>query len=94
MEMLFMNSQAYEVQPLWMEVLFVSSWTYEVQALWMEMLFVNSWTYEVQPLWMEVPQVVAFSSIVDLLKAMYLTLQVHYDLKSLDHNRLCELSSH
>jgi len=48
-------------------------------------LFVNLRTYKVQPLWMEVPQVVAFSSIVYLLKVMHLSLHSYFELKSQDY---------
>jgi hypothetical protein len=37
---------------------------------------------------MEVPQVVAFSIVVDLLKAMSLTLHACYELKSLDYEAI------
>ncbi len=54
----------------------------------MEMLLVNLRAYKVQPLHMEVPQVVAFSIVVDLLKAMSLTLHACYELKSLDYEAI------
>jgi len=43
-------------------------------------IFVNWWTKEKQPLWKRL-----FSNIVELLKAMSLTLHAHSKLKSLDY---------
>jgi hypothetical protein len=54
----------------------------------MEVLFVNLRAYKVQLLRMEVPQVAAFSIVVDLLKAMSLTPHVCYELKSLDYEAI------
>jgi hypothetical protein len=71
-----------------MEVSLVNLQANKKQPLRMEVLFVNSQAHKVQPLWMEVLQVVAFSSVVDLLKVMYLTLHTYFELKSLDYGAI------
>ncbi len=43
----------------------------------------NLRAYKVQPLWMEMPQVATFSTIVDLMKVMFLTPHAYSELKSL-----------
>jgi hypothetical protein len=80
--------RANEEEALRMKVLLMNFRVDKEQPLWMEVLLMNSWTYEVQPLWMEVPQVVAFSSIVVLVKAMSLTPHTCYELKSLDYGAI------
>jgi hypothetical protein len=54
----------------------------------MEVPFVNLQANEVQPLQIEVPQMVAFSSILDSLKAMSLTLHACSELKSFDYEAI------
>jgi hypothetical protein len=52
------------------------------------LIFVNSQVVKEQPLWMDVPQVVTFSSVIELLKAMSLTPHAHFELKSLEYGAI------
>jgi hypothetical protein len=54
----------------------------------MEVSFMDLQAYKVQPLHMELPQVAAFSSIVDLMNVMSFTLHVYFELKSLDYEAI------
>jgi hypothetical protein len=71
-----------------MEVPLVNLQADKEQFLWMEMPLMNFQVDKVQPLQMEVPQLVTFSNIVDSLKAMSLTSQACFELKSFDYGAI------
>jgi hypothetical protein len=52
------------------------------------LLCMNFWFAEEQPLHLDVPQVVPFTSIVNLLKVMSLTPHGFLELKSLDYDAI------
>jgi hypothetical protein len=51
-------------------------------------IFVNSQVVKKQPLWMDVLQVVTFSSVIESLKAMFLTPHARFELKSLEYGAI------